>query len=42
VRARIKAGSDRIYDEYRSEAKAGVTDAKAGEPVSGRRKRKRA
>lgn len=41
VRARIKAGSDRIYDEYRSEAKASASGSKAERSAGGRRKRKR-
>lgn len=41
VRARIKTGSDRIYDEYRSEAKSSSVGSKAEKMASGRRKRKR-
>ena len=42
VRLLIKAGSDRIYDEYRAEAKAGAAKSKGlSRRSSGRRKRRR-
>ena len=42
VRLRVKGGSDRVYDEYRAEAKASMTKTKrSSRRSSGKRKRRR-